>query len=295
MPRPIDHSAQTDRSAQADASSPMGERYTYGHSPVVVDVHQQRTAEYEAAFFLPHLRPGMRLLDAGCGPGSITLGLARAVAPGEVVGIDIEPAVIERARTLAAEQRMTNVRFETASVSALPFSDGSLDAVFAHTLLEHIPDGVSALRELWRVLKPGGLLGVRDCDWESGIVSPADAHVEQGMRLYARVWRHNGGHPNCGRYLRPLLREGGFTDVQTSASFRWDGSAASSRSFGELLAGRLLLPNFAGPIVENGWSNHATLEQISAACLAWSRGPDAFAVMVMCEAVARAGELDQAR
>jgi ubiquinone/menaquinone biosynthesis C-methylase UbiE len=77
----------------------------------------------------------MALLDCGCGVGSITLGLAAAVAPGEVVGVDLQPAQLERARALAAERGATNVRFEAADVYALPFSDASFDAVFAHTLL----------------------------------------------------------------------------------------------------------------------------------------------------------------
>jgi ubiquinone/menaquinone biosynthesis C-methylase UbiE len=92
----------------------------------------QRTAAQNADFFLPHLRPGMRLLDAGCGQGSITIGLADAVAPGEVVGLDRDPEQVERARALAAERGVTNVRFEVGDAYALPFPDASFDAVFAH-------------------------------------------------------------------------------------------------------------------------------------------------------------------
>src|SRR3712207_1164606 len=94
--------------------------YTYGHSGVVVDVHARRSAGREAAFFLPYLKPGMRLLDAGCGPGSITVGLAEALGSGEVIGVDVEPGVLETARKLAAERGMTNVRFAAGSVFALP-------------------------------------------------------------------------------------------------------------------------------------------------------------------------------
>ena len=83
----------------------------------------------------------MRVLDAGCGPGTITVGLARAVAPAEVVGIDAELGVLARARGLAAAQAVENVTFRPADVYALPFPDDYFDAVFAHTLLEHLLSG----------------------------------------------------------------------------------------------------------------------------------------------------------
>ena len=278
-----------------------GEAYTYGHSPVVVGVHEARTAEREAAFFLPRLRPGMRVLDAGCGPGTITVGLARAVAPAEVVGIDAEPGVLARARGLAAAQAVENVTFRPADVYALPFPDDYFDAVFAHTLLEHLRRPDAALRELCRVLRPGGgrgagpqagapdgapggVLGVRDCDWGSAVFWPADDAVARGAALYARVWAHNGGQPDCGRRLPALLREAGLTGVEASTSFRWDGSLESSRSFGTLLAERLRLPNLRRPIEAQGWLEGSTVEEVAAGCAAWSRHPDAFAAVVMVEA-----------
>lgn len=79
-----------------------------------------RTATDFAGFFLPYLQPGMRLLDCGCGPGTITIGLAAAVAPGEVVGIDLEAAQINLAQTQAAQANVTNARFEVANVYELP-------------------------------------------------------------------------------------------------------------------------------------------------------------------------------
>jgi SAM-dependent methyltransferase len=263
--------------------------YTYGHSSVVTSIHAGRTAAKEAAFFLPYVRPGMRVLDLGCGPGTITVGLATAVAPGVVVGLDIEPWVLAQARTLACARHLPNVGFVAGSAAAVPFPDGWFDAVFAHTLLEHVADPAAVLAEVRRVLKPGGLVGVRDCDWGTGVYYPPEPAVELAMALYARVWRHNGGHPDCGRRLRALLRAAGFGHITTSASFRWDGSQTSStsgsRSFGELLAQRLALPNFAGPIVQLGWADERLLQRTIAGCTAWSQGPDAFATMVMVEAV----------
>jgi ubiquinone/menaquinone biosynthesis C-methylase UbiE len=256
----------------------------------VVGVHAARSAGKEAAFFLPHLRPGMRLLDVGCGPGTITLGLAVAVAPAEVIGVDLSETVLEHARVAASQAAAQNVRFERADATQLPYADSTFDAVFAHTLLEHVPDPLHVANELKRVLKPGGVIGVRDCDWGSRVYWPEDALVRQAVDLYARVWRHNGGHPNLGRRIPALLREAGFATITTSTSFRWDGSrdhpTNGSRTFGQLLAQRLLLPNFQKPIIENGWSDLKTLQNISQACTQWADHPDAYAAMIMTEGVA---------
>jgi ubiquinone/menaquinone biosynthesis C-methylase UbiE len=132
--------------------------YTPGYSAPVLSFMEQRTAESHAGFFLPQLLPGWRLLDAGCGPGTITLGLVRKVSPGQVIGVDIEESQFAKARG-QAEQEGLNIEFQKASISHLPFSDGYFDAVFSHAVLQHLTNPEAALAELRRVLKPGGLLG----------------------------------------------------------------------------------------------------------------------------------------
>ena len=92
------------------------ETYTHGHAPATVKQHAQRTADEAAAFMLPELRAGMRLLDVGCGPGSITRGLAERVAPGEVVGVDLAKETLEAARRDAAARGLANLRYEEGSV-----------------------------------------------------------------------------------------------------------------------------------------------------------------------------------
>src|SRR5215510_6503280 len=78
-------------------------------------VYGRRTGAV-AAFLMPHLRAGMRLIDCGCGPGSITADLARAVAPGEVVGIDLREEAVSAARALARERAIVNLTFQAASL-----------------------------------------------------------------------------------------------------------------------------------------------------------------------------------
>src|SRR5665647_3878901 len=77
--------------------------YTHGHHESVLRSHSWRTAANSAAHLLPHLREGQRLLDVGCGPGTITVDLATHVAPGPVIGVDTSAEVLERARRHAAE------------------------------------------------------------------------------------------------------------------------------------------------------------------------------------------------
>src|SRR6185503_13988946 len=136
------------------------ETYTHRHAAATVKQHAQRTADEAAAFLLPQLRAGMRLLDVGCGPGSITRGLAERVTPGEVVGVDLSADTLEAARRDAAARGLDNLRYEEGSVYALPFPDASFDVAYAHQVLQHLRERDAALREILRVLRPGGLLAV---------------------------------------------------------------------------------------------------------------------------------------
>lgn len=139
----------------------LRETYTPGYSEPSLRLMFERTAAKHAAFFTPFLQRGMRLLDCGCGPGTITLDLAKIVAPGHAFGIDLEPGQVRCAQDRAKQQQQTNASFQVASIYALPFEDGHFDAVFAHALFEHLREPVKALREMRRVLRSSGLVGVR--------------------------------------------------------------------------------------------------------------------------------------
>ena len=111
------------------------DRYTHGHHESVVQNHARRRAEVDAWFLLPRLSAGMSLLDVGCGPGTITVGLARAVAPGEVTGIDLSEEVLAQAREHAASESVDNLTFELGDVYQLDYEDGAFDVVYANQLL----------------------------------------------------------------------------------------------------------------------------------------------------------------
>ena len=144
-----------------DATS-AGGSYTMGYSPEFLQLLDRRNAETHAGHLLPHLMAGCRVLDFGCGPGTITVGLAQAVHPGEVHGIDMEESQIELARAAAAAGGHDNATFHVGNVYELPFVDDYFDAAHCHAVLMHVPDTQRALREVSRVLKPGGIIASRE-------------------------------------------------------------------------------------------------------------------------------------
>src|SRR5579875_3486177 len=131
--------------------------YTHGHHESVLRSHQWRTAENSAAYLLPHLAPGTSVLDVGCGPGTITVDLARLVAPAPVVGLD------RSAEALAAAASLDDhgVAFVAGELTGLPFDDDTFDVVHAHQVLQHVEDPVAALAEMARVCRPDGLVAAR--------------------------------------------------------------------------------------------------------------------------------------
>ena len=194
------------------------ENYTPGYSSNAVDFMSRRTAESHAAFFLSQLKPGMRLLDCGCGPGGITLGLAERVRPGEVVGIDMGGTQLEHAQERAKAANVP-ATFREASVYLLPFPDGDFHAVFSHALFEHLAEPLKALAELRRALRPGGCVGLRSPDWGGFVLHPWSGKLASALADYQDLQRSNGGDVFAGRKLAAWLRQAGFTRVQASASY----------------------------------------------------------------------------
>jgi ubiquinone/menaquinone biosynthesis C-methylase UbiE len=195
------------------------QKYTPEYTDLSVRFMAARTVANHGAFFTPHLREGMSLLDCGCGPGTITLGLAELVAPGAVTGVDAEPTQVTIARRAAIETHAQNVEFQIADANKLPFADGMFDGVFSHALLEHLADPVGALREFRRVLKPGSVAGVCSPDWGGFVIAPTSSEVEAALASYMDVRRSNGGDPRAGRMLGGYMSEAGFTSISMSARY----------------------------------------------------------------------------
>jgi SAM-dependent methyltransferase len=272
----------------AETSVPPAEVYSQVDNPAFEAAIAARVASTEAAFFLPHVRPGMRLLDVGCGPGAITVGLAEAVAPGEVVGIDLQASQVDRARALASSRGVTNARFEVADIYRLPFPDRSFDAVFAHAVVMHLREPESALNEMRRVLRPSGLAGLRDPDWGAELFTPETPLLEQFRALRVRVRQHNGSDPFFGRQQRRCLLAAGFARAEATASVTWAGSLEQTRQRAPWYKAQL--QGFARTAIAEGWIDQATVDAMEAAIDAWSERPDAFASSTWCEAIGWAAD-----
>jgi SAM-dependent methyltransferase len=200
--------------------------YTFGYSPTATQMIAGRNAEGHAGFLLPYLRAGMHVLDCGCGPGSITVGLAEVVASGEVVGVDIEPSQVALARAQAAQRGCTNIRFDLGDILHLPYPAATFDAVFGHTIIMQFHDPLSMFTEVYRVVKPGGVVRFREPAFEGNLYEPPAGARHQYVALFIRLLQHHGSNPLVGRRLGALLGRAGFGRVTMSASYN---SAGRSR------------------------------------------------------------------
>jgi SAM-dependent methyltransferase len=232
----------------------------------------------------------MTLLDCGCGVGSITRGLAEIVAPGEVIGVDIEPRQVDAAHRLAAESGTANLRFECADVARLPFPKSSFDAVFAHAVLEHIQDPLQAMKEVRRVLKTGGVVGVADIDWGTALLAPSSPLLDQFISLYVRYRTHAKSSPMYARCQKHLLLRAGFDRCVGSATAVYWGTIDALRQFRLLWAERINQTDLGETIVGQGWVDAPRWQTICQEFLSWCDRPDSLAMGVRFEVVGWVGK-----
>ena len=261
-------------------------RYTHGHHESVLRSHSWRTAENSAAYLLPELRQGQSLLDVGCGPGTITVDLARRVAPGRVVGIEPEGGVLDGARRAAAEAGI-EVRFELGDIYRLAEPDASFDVVHAHQVLQHLPDPVEALRQMRRLCAPGGVVAARDGDYAAMTWYPRVPALDRWLDLYQQVARVNGGEPDAGRRVLAWARAAGFAQVRPSASV-WCYATPSDRSWwGGMWADRIVSSALAEQAVAAGLATTGELQELSDGWREWAADPDGWFTVLNGEVLCR--------
>lgn len=171
-------------------------------------LERARTSPTE--FFAPlALRPGLNVLDVGCGTGDFVRLLAPIVSPGAAMGVDLSETMIAEARQRSAEN-VENLSFRKGSVLELPFPPGSFDRVLATQLLLHVPDPSKALAEMKRVLAPSGLICVSEIDWGTLVVQSSNSELGRRFSDLACRELRNG---LIIRELPGQLRELGFKHI----------------------------------------------------------------------------------
>ncbi len=219
-------------------SESRGQEPEYLHG---TEAAEQKRLELQAkllggADFLPPLSRGAKMLDVGCGTGAIAREVATRVSPGEVIGVDREKAQLATARRLASEQGIDNIHFQHGDAANLDFPDGAFHAAYCRFLLEHVAEPPAVIREMARVVAPGGW--VCAYEWENGCFavypdSPAVMEVWDAVYRLQELLRSD---PWIARKLYGVFRQAGLEHVNVKG-FAWTATAAERDKLQGLIDG----------------------------------------------------------
>jgi ubiquinone/menaquinone biosynthesis C-methylase UbiE len=244
-----------------------------------------RSAAIYADFLLPHLTATTRLLDLGCGAGSITVGLADSVRL--AIGLDPSTAELWLGADHVRVESIQNVHLVGGNGTRLPFREECFDAVLAHSVLEVTPEPAAVLGEAFRVLRPGGVLAAASVEYGGRVL--AGPHRETLERFYAvreRLWELDRiARPRAGRELRRLLHGCGLTDIEATAHYLSYGTPAATQAFGEARARDCEEAWFTSRSVAHQLLTEEELRETNRAWLEWSRSPESFLAFAWCRAV----------
>ncbi|TKY88824.1 hypothetical protein EX895_002065 [Sporisorium graminicola] len=276
--------------------------YTQGYSEAVLRSHASRTAETSAAFLLPQLKPGDKILDIGCGPGTITTSLAKYVPEGSIVGVDYSGEVVaeaqqrltqltEGAKSDAERQLAERCSFQVASVFELPYADDSFDVVHCHQVLLHLPEPVKALQEMRRVCKRGGLVAARESDCSYTILYPETDTFKLWLDTSLTIYRSIGAEPDAGRRLVSWAIQAGYPagaeHITFSSSNQAYGGQPNAKFWGQMWAERITGKSWKKQALETGKVTEEQIEQMAQDYLKWSEAPDGVYIMVCGEVLLR--------
>ncbi|MDQ3384910.1 MAG: methyltransferase domain-containing protein [Actinomycetota bacterium] len=265
---------------------PPADTYTHGHAEPVLRSHRWRTAENSAGYLLDHLRSGMDLLDVGCGPGTLTVDLARRTAPGRTVGIDVAAEAVAAARDHVAATGVP-VELVVGDLRDVDLAPRSFDVVHAHQVLQHLQDPIGALRALATLARPGGgIVAVRDADYPAMVWAPAEERLDRWRDAYLAVTQVNGAAADAGRHLLRWAQDAGLHDVTYTTS-TWTFATPQDRAWwAGLWAERTVASTFAEQAVAYGVATPDELAEMADGWRAWAADTGATFTVVHGELVA---------
>jgi SAM-dependent methyltransferase len=257
------------------------QKYAIGYSDNFIAMLKRRRLKTHGQFLLPYLKPGMKILDCGCGPGSMTIDIAQYISTGEVIGIDIEDSQLEIARIDAKNAGVFNISFQNADVFKLPFADNTFDLVFSQGLLSHFTNSLDALLEQKRVAKIGGHVAARN-GYVNGIAFyPSSPLLQEASLFQIEPGKSSGGDIEIGLKFGKLFQQAGLIDIKHTV-------------FCECSDGKKIALTNAEEIFQREYNKQLlaqgkiTLEQLQSFQKAWidfANHPDSFSYCPWCEAI----------
>ncbi|KAI1328189.1 methyltransferase type 11 [Xylariaceae sp. FL0255] len=258
---------------------------TYSQS--MIASYSERTAVKNAAYMLHVLKPHMRILDVGCGPGTISLDLATHVPDGHLTGVDRSDTAIDSARATAEKRGTKNASFEVGDIiEGLPFPDDTFDVVHAHQVLGHLvggngePGPVRGLREMRRVCKPSGFVCAREADWKSFILYPPVPGTVESLAVIEKLGIRSGKTIAGGRGREFARRAGFHPDSITASATATPRSGPTDRKFwGEMMAVRWETSSTRTEAVDLGFITEEEATDMAEAWRIWAKNDDAFSCL----------------
>jgi SAM-dependent methyltransferase len=167
------------------------------------------------SFDLLEAGPGAVVVDVGCGLGDDVRALALRTAPdGRAIGVDLSASMIEEARRRSAAGTAPGGEFHVSDGATIPLDDGVADGCRCERVLQHVEDPAAVVREMARVVRPGGIVLAAEPDWGTVVIDGADPEIESALAAVAMTRVRS---PAAGRSLRRLLSEAGLAEVEVIA------------------------------------------------------------------------------
>jgi len=230
----------------------------------------------------------MVVLDCGCGPATITIGLAAALPAGSVVGVDLAQDSLLAARRNACAIGRNNLACAAVNARCLPFADAAFDAVFCHSVLETVGAPADVVAELRRVTKFGGIVGAASVEYGGLIL--AGARPDGPRRFYdirQQLWRAAGiAEPNMGRRLRGLFENAGFNRVEAFADYISYGTPDRVTAFARDRAAECRDRQLHDDVARHGIASAEELIYLASQWETWGEDPNAFFAFPWCRVLA---------
>ena len=249
-------------------------------------LYQDRSLKECAGFLLPNLKIDNKLLDCGCGPGQLSSAFAKTLTTGTVDGIDANPEHVRQAKERSHSLGLTNTNFHNADIYHLPFDDNTFDVAFFHTVICNLHDPVRAIKEVKRVLKPGGIIAAREPDYNSSIIHPEDNDLLKGLEALGRV---QVGYSDAatGRKLPDIFHQAGITDCKVSASCDTYSSKDQLEKISSYLKAQVLAKDVCESMLEKGLIDALGVSKFCQAFDNMTINPSALYLYTLIEVIGR--------